>query len=110
MVTWAGLYPSNDWVYVLNRHFSDTIFNIFFSGHLLDKRGNRKLKHFYSIFGVKSSSPSKVFELQAKTWRNMLETDDDDADWLLGGARAKPINWRCKISLKARPRVPSGIA
>ena len=29
MVTWAGLDPSNDWVYVLNRHFSDTIFNIF---------------------------------------------------------------------------------
>ena len=31
MVTWAGLDPSNDWVYVLNRHFSDTIFGTFFS-------------------------------------------------------------------------------
>ena len=24
--------------------------------------------------------------LQANTWRNGLDTDDDDADWLLGGA------------------------
>ena len=35
----------------------------------------------------------------------MLDTDDDDADWLLGGAKAEPISWRCRISLKARPRV-----
>ena len=27
----------------------------------------------------------------------MLETDDD-ADWLLGGSKAEPINRRCKIS------------
>ena len=50
-----------------------------------------------------------VFELQAKTWHNMLDTDDDDADWLLGGAKAELINWRCKISVKARPRVPISI-
>ena len=51
-----------------------------------------------------------VFELQAKTWGNVLDTDDDDADWLLGGAKAKTINWRCRLSVNARPRVHIGIA
>ena len=41
-----------------------------------------------------------VFELQAKTWRNVLDTGDDDADWLLGGAKAEPIDWRCRNSKK----------
>ena len=29
--------------------------------------------------------------------------DDDDADWLLVGAKAEPTNWRGRNSLKARP-------
>ena len=48
-----------------------------------------------------------AFELQDKTWRNVLDTDDDDADWLLGGAKAGPINWRCRNSLTARPESTS---
>ena len=61
---------------------------------------------------LKSKVPAHptVFELQAKTWRNVLDTDDDDADWLLGGAKAEPINWRCRISLKGRLRVHIGSA
>ena len=27
-----------------------------------------------------------IFELEAQTWRNVLNIDDDDAYWLLGGA------------------------
>ena len=30
MVTLAGLELTDDWVYALNRHFSDTIFDMFF--------------------------------------------------------------------------------
>ena len=45
------------------------------------------------------------FKLQPKTWCNVLDTDDDDVDWLLGGAKAEPFNWRYRTSLKARPRV-----
>ena len=40
-----------------------------------------------------------VFELHDKTWHNVLDTDDDDADWLLGGAKAEPINWRFRNDL-----------
>ena len=47
-----------------------------------------------------------IFELQAKTWRNVLDTDDD-ADWLLGGGKAEHVNWRGGISLKARPELTS---
>ena len=78
-------------------------FFMFFTGHLLNKHSNQKLKHFVSIFGVKSSSASNGFLVTAaKMWSNVLDTDDEDADWLLGGAKAEPINWRCRISLKAR--------
>ena len=61
MVTWAGLDPSNDWVYVLNRHFSDTIFDMFFTGHLLDKRSNQKQKHFYFHFWSQKFQPIDSF-------------------------------------------------
>ena len=64
---------------------------------------------FISIFGVKVPAHPTVFELQAKTCRNVLDIDDDDADWLLDGAKVEPINWRCRIALKARPRVCFGI-
>ena len=110
MVTWAGLHPSNDWVYVLNCHFSDTIFDMFFTGHSPDKHANRKLKHFYFHFWNKKLSHPTVFELQAKTWRNVLDTDDDDADWLLGGAKAEPIQFEMQDFSKNRPRVHIGIA
>ena len=32
----AALDPNNDRFYVLNRHFSDTIFNTFFTGHFVE--------------------------------------------------------------------------
>ena len=107
MVTWAGLYPSKDWVYVLNRHFSDTIFDVFhwtFVGQACQSKADTFL---FPFLEYKVPAHPTVFELQAKTWCSMLEIDDDDADWLLGGAKAEPIHWRCKIYLKARPRVPS---
>ena len=50
MVTWAGLYPGNDWIYMLNRQYLDTIYDMFFTGHSLDKHANRMLKHFYFHF------------------------------------------------------------
>ena len=40
-----------------------------------------------------------VFELQAKMWRNALDADDDNADWLLGRAMAEHANWRGNSSL-----------
>ena len=61
MVAWAGLDPSKVWFYMLNRHFSDSIFDLFLTGHSKNMRANRKVKHFVSIFGVKSSSPSNFF-------------------------------------------------
>ena len=45
-----------------------------------------------AIFGVKVSAHPTVFELQAKMCRIVLDADDDDADWLQGGAKAEPIN------------------
>ena len=88
---------------MLNHHFSNSIFDLFFTGHLWDKRDNRKLKYCYLHFW----SPT-VFVLQAKTWRDVLDTDDDDADWLLGGAKAEHTNWRGRNSLKARKEPTSG--
>ena len=81
MVTWAVLDHSNDCFYVLTRHFSDTIFDMFFTGHSLDKWANRKLKHFHFHF-LESKVPTHpmVFEIQAITWHNVLDTDDDDTD------------------------------
>ena len=61
MVTWAGLEPSNDCIYVLNRHFSDTIFGMFFTGPSLDKRVNWKLKLFYFHFWIKKFQPIQRF-------------------------------------------------
>ena len=56
----------------------------------------------FSFFESKVPAHPAVFELQAKTWHNVLDIDDDDADWLLGGAKAEPTNWRDRNSLKAR--------
>ena len=96
---------------MLNRHFSDKIFEMFFPGNSLDKRANRKVKHFYFHFWSKKFQPiNSFFKFQAKTWRNVLDTDDDDADWLLGGAKGEPINLRCRTSLKPRPRNHIGFA
>ena len=37
----------------------------------------------------------------------LVDTEDDDADWLLGGAKAELNNFRCRNSLKARPESTS---
>ena len=102
VVTWAGLDPSNNWVYVLNRHFR-TKFSICSS---LGTRGTsvpiESWNIFISIFGVKVPANPTVFELQAKACRNVLDTDDHDADWSLRGAKTEPTFWRGRDSLKAR--------
>ena len=46
----------------------------------------------FSFLESKVPAHPTVFELQAETWRNVLDTDDEDTDWLLGGAKAEPIN------------------
>ena len=61
MVTWTRLDPSNELDLRVSCHFSNSIFDMFFTGQSWDKRANRKLKHFTSIFEVKSSSTSDGF-------------------------------------------------
>ena len=40
-------FLSNHWLFVLNRHFSNSILDMFFSGHSWDKRVNRKLNVYF---------------------------------------------------------------
>ena len=51
-----------------------------------------------------------VLELQAKTWRTVLDTDDDDANWLLGRAKAEHNNLERQNFSKSHTRVIVGIA
>ena len=41
MVAWAGLDPINDWVYVLNHEFLNSIFIMFFTEHSWDKHADK---------------------------------------------------------------------
>ena len=56
----------------------------------------------YPLFESDYAARATVFELRAKTWLSVLDTEDDDADWLLGGAKAEHTDWRGRISAKAR--------
>ena len=94
MVAWAGLDPSNVWFHMLNRHFSNSIFDLFLTGHSKNKRANRKLKILSPFLESKVPAHPTFFELQVRTWRNVLDSHDDDADWLLRGAMAEQNNWR----------------
>ena len=47
------------------------------------------------------SNPPNGSELQAKTWRSVLDADDDNVDLLLGGA-CERTNWRGRICIKVR--------
>ena len=107
MVTWAGLEPSNDWVYVLNRHFR-TRFSLCSQWAFVGQACQSKAETFlFQFLEQKVPAHPMLFELQAKTWRNVLDTDDDDADWLLGRAKREPTNWKCRNSLKTRPESTS---
>ena len=50
-----------DLIYVLNRHFSNSIFDMFFTGHSWDKRVNRKLKDLFPFFESKVPTYPTVF-------------------------------------------------
>ena len=50
MVAWTGLDHSNDWVYVFNRHFLDSIFDLFFTGHSWNRHANQELKYYFFLF------------------------------------------------------------
>ena len=45
-----------------------------------------------TIFSIWSKNVQPIqhffFQLQAKTWHNVLDIDDDDADWMPGTAKS----------------------
>ena len=61
MVAWAGLDLNNDWIYVLNRHFSNSIFGISSLGIRRASVTIESRSIFISISEVKMSSPSDGF-------------------------------------------------
>ena len=90
---------------MLNRHFSNSIFDMFFTEYSWVKHANRELKHSYFHFWKQNMQVSQRFFLfflvtaQAKTWGNVPGTvDDDDTVRLLGGAKAVHTNWKGRIS------------
>ena len=89
----------------LFRHVFIYVFHWVFVGQACQSKAET-----FSFLKSKVPTHPIVFELQAKARRNVLDTDEGDADWLLGGAKVEPIYWRCRIYLKARPRVHIGIA
>ena len=113
MVAWAELDSCNDRLNrLLNRHFSNSIFNSFFTGHLRGKRAKRKMKYFYFYFWGQTFQPIQWFlsYRQKHDAMRSIPTDDDDVDWLLGGAKAEHTNWRVRNYLKARHKAHVGIA
>ena len=79
------------------------VFHWAFVGQVFQSKAETFLFSFLESF----QPIQPFFELQAKTCCNVLDTDDEDADWLLGGAKAEPINWRCRIFFsKSQTKTP----
>ena len=76
---------------MLNRHFSSSIFDMFFTPQcaFAGQACQSKAEKYFHLRRQDVHCPSHpIFELQAKMWRNLLHTDDDDGDWSLGGTKA----------------------
>ena len=84
MVAWAGLDPCNDWFTFKSPLFeldSRYVLHWAFVGQMCQSKAET---FFFPFLKSKCSVNPSVFGLQAKTWRNVFDTDDDDADWLPG--------------------------
>ena len=88
VLPWAGLDPSNDpgldplgFTYLLSPLFELHSRYVFTRGAFVGQGFQSKAETFlFPFLEPKYPVHPTIIELQAKTWRNVLDTDDDDAD------------------------------